>query len=62
PRVGKAAELVIFRARKEGRAPFRLHAPILLHAGARHERDGDDYAPDIAAVLREGAALPLNNS
>ncbi|MEO0866756.1 MAG: methyltransferase, partial [Pseudomonadota bacterium] len=25
PRVGKAAELVIFRARKEGRAPFVLH-------------------------------------
>ncbi|MEL7164694.1 MAG: methyltransferase [Pseudomonadota bacterium] len=58
PRVGTPAELVIFRARKEGRAPFRLHAPVILHAAARHERDGEDYTPEIQAVLREGAALP----
>ncbi|MEO1363540.1 MAG: methyltransferase [Pseudomonadota bacterium] len=57
PRLGKAAELVILRARKDGRAPFRLHAPIILHAGPRHERDGDDYTPEIQAVLRDGAAL-----
>ncbi|MEL7090416.1 MAG: methyltransferase [Pseudomonadota bacterium] len=57
PRIGKPAELVIFRARKEGRAPFRLHAPVILHAGMRHERDGEDYTPEIQAVLREGAAL-----
>ena len=57
PRLGKAAELVILRARKEGRAPFRLHAPIILHAGARHERDGDDYTPEIQAVLRDGTSL-----
>lgn len=57
PRVGKVAELIILRARKEGRAPFCLHAPIILHAGPRHERDGDDYTPEIQAVLREGAAL-----
>lgn len=57
PRVGKPAELVIFRARKEGRAEFRLNAPIILHKGARHERDGDSYTPEIHAVLRDGAAL-----
>lgn len=57
PRAEKAAELIIFRARKEGRAPFCLHAPIILHAGARHERDGEDYTPHIQAVLRAGAAL-----
>ncbi|MEL6452208.1 MAG: methyltransferase [Pseudomonadota bacterium] len=57
PRVGKAAELVIFRARKEGRAEFRLHAPIILHEGDRHHTDGESYTPEIKAVLREGAAL-----
>ncbi|WP_415921549.1 tRNA1(Val) (adenine(37)-N6)-methyltransferase [Tateyamaria sp. SN6-1] len=57
PRTGRAAELVICRARKEGRAPFRLHAPIIMHAGARHARDGEDYVPEIQAVLRAGAAL-----
>ena len=59
PRIGKAAELVIFRARKNGRADFRLHFPIILHDGARHERDGDSYTPEIQAVLRAGAALHL---
>lgn len=59
PRLGKLAELVIFRARKDGRADFRLHAPIILHAGAQHNADGDSYLPAIQAVLRDGAALPL---
>lgn len=57
PRREKAAELVILRARKEGRAPFCLHAPIILHAAPRHERDGDDYTSEIQAVLRSGASL-----
>lgn len=57
PRAGRAAELVILRARKGGRGDFRLHAPLILHQGHRHERDGDSYTPEIRAVLREGAAL-----
>ncbi|MHA7873795.1 tRNA1(Val) (adenine(37)-N6)-methyltransferase [Roseivivax sp.] len=57
PRAGRSARLVILRGRKGGRAAFRMHAPIVLHAGPRHEADGEDYAPAIRAVLREGAAL-----
>lgn len=57
-RAGRAPDLVILRARKGGRAGFRLHAPLILHAGARHEADGDDYRPEIAAVLRDAAPLP----
>lgn len=57
PRDGKAAELVIFRARKDGRADFRLHAPVILHTGAAHVADGESYRPEIQAVLRDGAAL-----
>jgi len=56
-RAGRAPELMILRARKDGRAPFRLHAPLVLHAGACHLRDEDSYHPEIAKVLREGAAL-----
>lgn len=59
PRTGRAAHLVILRARKEGRAPFRMHAPLILHAGARHERDGEDYAQPVTDVLRHGKALPF---
>ena len=57
-RAGRAPELLILRARKGGRAAFRLHAPLILHEGARHLRDGDGYRPEIARVLRAGAALP----
>jgi tRNA1(Val) A37 N6-methylase TrmN6 len=57
PRAGRDAELVILRARKGGRAAFRLAAPCVLHAGTRHERDGDSFVPAIKAVLRDGAAL-----
>ncbi len=57
PREGRAAALVILGARKGGRAAFRLHSPVILHAGARHLADGDDYRPEIRKVLREGAAL-----
>tara|TARA_R110002110_G_scaffold117021_2_gene289168 strand:- start:1494 stop:2246 length:753 start_codon:yes stop_codon:yes gene_type:complete len=56
-RVGRAPDRVILRARKNGRAAFRLHAAMILHAGDRHTGDAKDYAPAIDAVLRKGAAL-----
>lgn len=56
-RTGRAAELVVLRARKGGRAAFRLHAPLILHAGDRHEKDGESYTRQVSAVLRDGAAI-----
>ncbi|RYH08229.1 tRNA1(Val) (adenine(37)-N6)-methyltransferase [Tropicimonas sp. IMCC6043] len=58
PREGRDASLVIVRLRKGGRAPLRLHAPLVLHRGRMHEFDGEDYSEEITAVLRGGAALP----
>lgn len=60
-RMGRAAERVILRARKSGRADFRLHAPLILHRGEGH-LDGDQYTPDVRAALRTGAALPFERS
>lgn len=57
PRAGRDAELFLLRARKEGRAPFVLHAPLVLHAGARHESDAEDYTPEIIGASRQGKAL-----
>ncbi len=57
-RDGRAPDLVILRARKGGKAPFRLHAPLILHEGAVHLRDGDSYRPWAQAVLRDAAPLP----
>lgn len=56
-RAGREPELVILRARKNGRAAFRLHAPRVLHSGVAHTPDNSDYCADIQAVLRDGAAL-----
>ncbi|PIY73788.1 MAG: methyltransferase, partial [Rhodobacterales bacterium CG_4_10_14_0_8_um_filter_70_9] len=58
-RAGRDAGRVIVTARKDNRAPFRLCAPLALHAGAAHGGDGDDFSTEAAAVLRDAAALRL---
>lgn len=56
-REGRPALRVILRARKGGRAPFRLLPPLVLHRGAAHDGDREDYTPRAEAILRGGAAL-----
>jgi tRNA1(Val) A37 N6-methylase TrmN6 len=56
-RPGRDAKRVIVRARKGGRAPFRLAAPLILHRGATHIADGDDYTAQARAILRDAAEL-----
>lgn len=58
PREGRVAELVILQARKAGRAAFVLEAPLMMHEGALHKHDGDDYSPQAVKILRGGQALP----
>ncbi|VDC23669.1 tRNA1(Val) (adenine(37)-N6)-methyltransferase [Pseudogemmobacter humi] len=57
-REGREALRVILRARKGGRAAFRLLAPLVLHQGAGHDGDRESYTPEANAILRGGAALP----
>jgi tRNA1Val (adenine37-N6)-methyltransferase len=57
PRPGRPVGRVIVQARKGARGPFRLLAPLILHAGAAHLADGDDFSVAAAAILRDGAAL-----
>lgn len=59
PREGRASVLVLVQARKGGRGAFRLASPLILHDGAEHIGDFESYRPDVAAILREGAHLPL---
>lgn len=61
PRAGRDAHLCLIRGRKGGRAAFRLHAGVVLHAGDAHPGDRDHYTPAITAVLRDAAALPFPN-
>ena len=56
-RTGRPASRVIVRARKGGRGAMVLLSPLILHDGAEHLQDGDDYSAVARAVLRDGGAL-----
>jgi len=56
-REGRAALRVLVQARKGGRAPFRLLAPLVIHQGSAHDGDRESYTPEANAVLRDGADL-----
>ena len=58
-RYGRNADRFILRVRKHGMTPFALNAPVVLHQGDTHLRDGEDYHPNIKAVLRDGAQFPF---
>lgn len=56
-RIGRPAKRVIVKARKGSRGPFQLAAPLVLHDGASHHKDGDDFSDAATAILRHGAGL-----
>lgn len=60
-REGRDADRVLVRAKKGGRAAFRLTAPVYLHEGPAHVRDGEDYRPEIVKILRNGASFPTRD-
>jgi tRNA1Val (adenine37-N6)-methyltransferase len=57
PRIGRDAVRVILRARKGGRAALRLLAPMILHDGATHQGDREQYSPEADAILRGGGPI-----
>ena len=57
PRAGRQAGRVLVQARKGARTTLVLLAPLVLHAGERHLRDGDDLTEAARAILRSGRAL-----
>ncbi len=56
-RPGREAGRVVVRARKDSRGPFKLCAPLAVHGPPAHLGDGDDFSPQAAAILRDGAPL-----
>ncbi len=60
-RVGRDADRILLTARKGGRGAFRLCAPVPLHAGEAHLRDGEDYRQEISDVLRRGLPFPFTD-
>jgi tRNA1(Val) A37 N6-methylase TrmN6 len=56
-RAGRDAKRVLIQCVKDSRAPLRLLPPLIMHDGASHDRDGDDYSTAARAILRDAAAL-----
>ncbi len=56
-RAGRPAKRMVLTARKGARGPFRLAPPLVLHDGAHHGADREDYSEVATAILRDGAAL-----
>jgi tRNA1Val (adenine37-N6)-methyltransferase len=57
PRESRPALRFIMRARKGGRAAFRLLSPFVIHAGTAHDGDRESYNPRANAVLRDMSDL-----
>ncbi len=60
PREDLPASRVLVRARKGGRTPLILRAPLTLHRGCAHDVDGDSYTERAAAILRAGSGLLID--
>jgi tRNA1Val (adenine37-N6)-methyltransferase len=56
-RLGRPAGRILLRTRKAGRAATQLLAPLVLHQGKSHLKDGDDYTDEAQAIFRQGQAL-----
>ncbi len=56
-REGRPALRVVLRARKGGRAGFRLLSPLILHKGPVHDGDRESYTARAEEILRGGRAL-----
>lgn len=57
PRDGRPALRIILRARKTGRAAFRLLSPFVIHAGPAHDGDRESYTTRANEILRMGGSL-----
>ena len=57
PRQGRPALRILLRARKTGRAAFRLMAPFVIHTGPVHDGDRESYTTRANEILRMGGDL-----
>lgn len=58
-RTQRPARRVIVQARKGGRAPFTLLAPLVIHQGDSHPGDGEYFTDQVRAIMRDLGALDL---
>ncbi len=56
-RKGRAPERFILRGKKASRGEFRLHTPLIMHAGDSHAEHGNRFTSEVQGILRDGNAL-----
>ena len=57
PRDGSASDLVLLKARKSGKAPFKIKPQIAMHTDKSQVHGAEDYTRQIKSVLRFGSPL-----
>lgn len=57
PREGHPARRILVQGHKGRKSPFRLLAPFVIHAGAIHDGDRENYTPAAEEILRHGTAI-----
>lgn len=58
-RENRDAARVIIRARKGTKGPTRLLTPLILHEGAAHSDDGDNFSDHARRILRDMAPIEM---
>lgn len=56
-REGRAPGLFLLKARKGGRAAFRLAPALVMHQGLEHGKDEINYTETVSAILRSAAPI-----
>ena len=56
-RAGRDPARFLLKGQKGSKGPFRLLESLILHQGARHLTDGDDYSTAAKGILRDAQQL-----
>ncbi|WP_438955616.1 tRNA1(Val) (adenine(37)-N6)-methyltransferase [Cognatiyoonia sp.] len=57
PREGKPGKLFLLQAKQDGKAPFVLLPPLVMHEGNHHIGGVESYTAPVRAILRGGEKL-----
>ena len=60
-RSGQDAKRVLVQATKTSKGPLKLLAPFIVHVGAKHSDNANDYSDRASNVLRCGHALDIGS-
>lgn len=60
PRTAQPPGLFLLQGRLDARTPFAMAPPLVMHEGTAHTADLESYRPEVQAILRDAAPLPID--